>query len=285
MTSNPWMKFYPSDWRSDPRLRMCSLAARGLWMEMLALMHDANPYGHLLVGTCIPSPEQLALLVGAMPSEVRGLLAELEAAGVFSRNGKSVIYSRRMVEDEKKAKIARKNGKAGGNPNLCKTKDNSPPDNPTHKPHVNGEDKTQSPEARNQSLNRRDETRAPDLSRPVNSAEEIAHRVAELARLDAKKIRVDMVEAWLAAGCDPDRDIYPAVRYCVGRAPEPIGSFRYFDAEVRRHHDQRTALPPSNVSYLPNAAGGRRGDPPMSPAARDLLAAYHDPNFDYGVRR
>jgi hypothetical protein len=43
------MKFYPSDWRSDPMLRLCSLAARGLWMEMMCLMHEAEPYGSLLV--------------------------------------------------------------------------------------------------------------------------------------------------------------------------------------------------------------------------------------------
>jgi len=46
---NPWMKFYPADWRSDPMLRLCSLAARGLWAEMICLMHEAEPYGSLLV--------------------------------------------------------------------------------------------------------------------------------------------------------------------------------------------------------------------------------------------
>ena len=43
----PWMKFYPADWRADPALRMCSLAARGLWMEMLSIMHEADPRGSL----------------------------------------------------------------------------------------------------------------------------------------------------------------------------------------------------------------------------------------------
>jgi len=45
----PWLKFFPSDWRADPALRMCSLAARGLWIEMLCLMHEARPHGSLLV--------------------------------------------------------------------------------------------------------------------------------------------------------------------------------------------------------------------------------------------
>ena len=46
---NPWMKFYTADWRSDPALRMCSMAARGLWVEMICLMHEATPYGQLLI--------------------------------------------------------------------------------------------------------------------------------------------------------------------------------------------------------------------------------------------
>lgn len=100
---------------------------------------------------------------------------------------------------------------------------------------------------------------------------EIAGRVAELAALDAKKIRVGMVEAWLFAGCDPERDIFPAVQHCVKRAPEPIESFRYFDAEVRRFQAERTApLAPvaSNVTHLHRPAAGGR---PIEAGAKELL--------------
>jgi len=150
MSANPWMKFYPADWRSDPMLRMCSIGARGLWMEMLCLMHEADPYGHLVVNKKPPSDMQLGLLTGVDPSTVRTLISELEEAGVFSRNRSGVIYSRRMVEDDKKAQTARKNGKFGGNPNLCKTTGFPPSDNPPDKGGVNGRDNTQKPEARSQ---------------------------------------------------------------------------------------------------------------------------------------
>src|SRR5579875_3505995 len=109
MTAAPWMKFYPSDWRSDPRLRMCGLAARGLWMEMIALMHEATPYGHLLVSGKPPTDIQLAMLAGTSPDQIPALLGELEAAGVFSRTGKGVIYSRRMTRDDKRTRAARAN--------------------------------------------------------------------------------------------------------------------------------------------------------------------------------
>ncbi|HDA7904193.1 TPA: hypothetical protein O5V80_002738, partial [Staphylococcus aureus] len=62
--ASPWMKFYPSDWRADPMLRLCSMAARGLWVEMLCIMHEATPYGTLLVNGRRLDKKQLAALVG-----------------------------------------------------------------------------------------------------------------------------------------------------------------------------------------------------------------------------
>lgn len=144
--SDPWLKFYPTDWRSDPALRMCSMAARGLWIEMIALMHEAVPYGHLLVAGRSPTDAQLAVLVGAPSDQIPELLGELDAAGVFSRTREGVIYSRKMTRTAKKAAIARKNGKNGGNPSLSKDRDNPPSDNPPDK----GGDKPQKPEARSQ---------------------------------------------------------------------------------------------------------------------------------------
>lgn len=140
--STPWLKFYPSDWRADPALRMCSIGARGLWMEMLCVMHEASPRGHLLVnGRAITSP-QLASLVGMASDGVEALLSELEDAGVFSRKKNGVIFSRRMEKDENKARKNQENGKMGGNPSLCKPSEKQESLNP--------EVKAQKPEARNQ---------------------------------------------------------------------------------------------------------------------------------------
>lgn len=128
--SNPWFKFYPTDWRADPALRMCSLAARGLWIEMITLMHEAVPYGHLLVSNQPPTDAQLAMLVGTPSDQVTDALGELRTAGVFSSTRKGVIYSRRMVRDGQVRANAIKNGKAGGNPSLRTKTENLAPDNP-----------------------------------------------------------------------------------------------------------------------------------------------------------
>jgi hypothetical protein len=144
--ADPWLKFYPTDWRADPALKMCSLAARGLWIEMIALMHEASPYGHLVVSGHSPTDTQLAVLAGALPGQVSELLGELESAGVFSRTREGVIYSRKMTRTAKKAAIARKNGKNGGNPTLRKESENPASDNQNTTDRV----KPQKPEARSQ---------------------------------------------------------------------------------------------------------------------------------------
>jgi hypothetical protein len=99
----PWMKFYPADWRADPRLRICSLAARGLWMDMLCVMHEAEPRGSLLINGRAVDGNQLALLIGIPLAEAVRLLCELEGAGVFSREGNGTIFSRRMRRDTERS--------------------------------------------------------------------------------------------------------------------------------------------------------------------------------------
>jgi hypothetical protein len=145
--SRPWMMFYPSDWRADPKLRCCSIAARGLWIELIALMHESERYGFLLVNGKQPSERKLASLVGISIVDLSSLLTELDEEGVFSRDREGVIYSRRMKNDEKRAQNARKNGKRGGNPTLTKHSENPASDNLEVKPEDNGGDKPQSPES------------------------------------------------------------------------------------------------------------------------------------------
>ena len=104
----PWFKYYPGDWRADQALQSCSLTARGLWNEMLGFMHEATPYGYLMLNDQMMSNEQLSRLVRVDAAEVDLLVDELEKAGVFSRDRKRQIYSRRMIRDEKRAKIGKK---------------------------------------------------------------------------------------------------------------------------------------------------------------------------------
>ncbi|WP_120497334.1 helix-turn-helix domain-containing protein [Kiloniella sp. EL199] len=116
----PWFKFFPTDWRADVGLKLCSLAARGLWLEMICIMHEAG--GYLEINGSIVTTSALASLSGSTPQEITALLGELEEAGVFSRDRKGRLYSRRMLRDLKKSSLARSNGRKGGNPSLVSAK-------------------------------------------------------------------------------------------------------------------------------------------------------------------
>lgn len=115
-----WSKFFWQDWESDPAVRLCSMAAQGLWMRMLCIAAAHDPIGYVAVAGKGLDQTSIARLTGAEECEVASLLGELERNGVFSRDRHGRIYSRRMTRDARKASIARNNGRKGGNPSLSK---------------------------------------------------------------------------------------------------------------------------------------------------------------------
>jgi hypothetical protein len=112
MTKRPAFQWYPGDAQRDTALRACCLEARGLWREMLDLMHDGEPYGYLTAGGSPITPVNLARMVGVSARRCVALLAELEDHQVFSRTEGGVIYSRRMVKDEHIRTVRAAAGKA-----------------------------------------------------------------------------------------------------------------------------------------------------------------------------
>lgn len=228
----PWMKFYPQDWRADEKLRMCSLAARGLWIEMLAIMHRSERYGQLLIGGRVPTDAQLAVQVGASPSEVSAMLADLKEAGVFSVTAKGVIYSRRMTRDHKKAEKARENGRNGGNPKL-RSNDEKQREN---KASVKGEDKApdkgglkpQKPEARSQK---------PELPPDPPLNPDLA-AVMRAGRFVSPPPDAGLLRQWISDGADLSRDIVPVVERetesLIGRTGRGPFKLQVFDTAIRR---------------------------------------------------
>jgi hypothetical protein len=117
----PWIKFFPADWLSDEKLRLCSLGARGLWLEMLCLMHkNTRRRGYLEHASGAPvTVAQIARAVSIPTAEAEELVNELEGAGVFSRDDRGVIYSRRLVAEQSFREACSAAGKkGGGNPDF-----------------------------------------------------------------------------------------------------------------------------------------------------------------------
>jgi hypothetical protein len=110
-----WIKWHFSHWSADAGVRSVSLEARGLWIDMLALMAQAPRRGYLQQANGRQmTVEQLAILVGSSIAVVSRLLQELESAGVYSSDATGTIFSRRMVRDveQRGREAARKSSSA-----------------------------------------------------------------------------------------------------------------------------------------------------------------------------
>lgn len=97
-------------------------------------MHEAKPYGHLLVNGKRVTDVQLANLTGIPQDQLTELFGELDNAGVLSRNSEGTIYSRRMTRDAQRAADGERYGKRGGNPALTHNPTLNPHPNPTPAP-------------------------------------------------------------------------------------------------------------------------------------------------------
>ncbi len=138
----PAFQFYPADWRNDAGLKLCSLSARGLWIEMICIMHAAEPYGRLCAAGRPLDTRDLSKLVGESERDVKKWLDELVRNNVCSSE-EGAIISRRMVRDESLRErraaggeagsefghLGAEHGKKGGRPRK-ETGDKKPPLNP-----------------------------------------------------------------------------------------------------------------------------------------------------------
>ncbi len=109
----PAFQFYPKDWRDEQSLRLCSMAARGLWIDLMCLMHSSDRYGHLELAGKPMSVDQVSRLLGEQARDVKRWMAELIDNGVCSVTDDGVMFSRRMVRDEHIRERRAAGGEAG----------------------------------------------------------------------------------------------------------------------------------------------------------------------------
>jgi hypothetical protein len=64
----PSLQFYVGDWQSNTNLRRCTFAEKGIWIEVMCLMHDAEQYGVLRWPL-----KEIAQAVGCKLSELKSL--------------------------------------------------------------------------------------------------------------------------------------------------------------------------------------------------------------------
>lgn len=241
MSATVWSKFFWADWLSDANLRRCSLAARGLWIDMLCVAAQAEPFGFLAQGGRALDAGAIARVAGVGDAEARALIGELEEAGVLSRDRKGRMYSRRMVRDAKLSAAARKIGKRGGNPSLCrdrkkpqtlKGRDNGEVKAPVPPISQKPESKSHKPESMNDGAGREPLSRA---------AAALGVQVETLRRRTGWIILGDMIEGLAGEGCDVERDVWPTIARVAKRLSETPATPLYFKTAILDARDRRRA--------------------------------------------
>ncbi len=106
--------WYWNDWFGCAEVRLCGLAARGLWFDMLGIMSRAERKGFLSINGKPMNSKELAKFVGEFQGKVEELLEELEYYKVFSRDTDGTIYNRRMARESDLSRKRAEAGRLGG---------------------------------------------------------------------------------------------------------------------------------------------------------------------------
>lgn len=123
MNKLPALQFYPGDWRRDPGVQSLTFEERGIWIELLFLMHESEQRGKLVLNGRAASTDRLARMLHIDPEKLETVIETLLDLGVASRCPETgALMNRRMVRDEAILAKRRAAGRLGGNPNLVKQK-------------------------------------------------------------------------------------------------------------------------------------------------------------------
>jgi hypothetical protein len=123
MSRRPSFQFYTADWFSNPKLKRCTHAEKGMWADILCLLHDGEPYGVLrwpltdiarAIGATVPAVSGLV-----RKGVLKGSDTHCESLIYVPRSGRKngapvtlieeqdgpIWYSSRMVTDEHKSGV------------------------------------------------------------------------------------------------------------------------------------------------------------------------------------
>ncbi len=114
MGKYPYFQFYPGDWLKDGALRRCSPAARGLWIDMLCLMHNSETECSLESGGTPWTDDEIVGAVSGFAKVLLPALQELFDKGVAKRSESGAVYSKRLRDDAAVRAVRASAGSKGG---------------------------------------------------------------------------------------------------------------------------------------------------------------------------
>lgn len=115
MTKLPAFQFYPGDWRKDPAVQSLDYECRGVWIELLCLMHESSERGKIVIHNRAATDDEIARMLGLSPEIAKQILSKLEANGVAKRcPNTGALMNARMVRDQEIRDAKVEAGRAGG---------------------------------------------------------------------------------------------------------------------------------------------------------------------------
>lgn len=111
------------DWKADPRIRLLTLALRGLYAELAAWAMDSGKRGYLVANGAALGWVELARLAGASVEEVRDGIEGLRAAGLVELARDGTFFLPAIVRAAAKSEKMRINALAGVQANLFENQD------------------------------------------------------------------------------------------------------------------------------------------------------------------
>lgn len=204
----PAFQFYPGDWRKDPGVQSLSFEERGVWIELLCLMHESEEPGKLLAGGQPIPMDRLARLLGLSASYLEVIITSLITLNVAGRCEKTgALINRRMVRDREVSQVRSKSGVKGGNPNFVRGQPNPYYDN----------------QKDNQLCNQKDNQKITPSSSSSSSSSELntleLSRKAKFTRPTIEEVAAYCLER--GKGVDPETwmDHYESNGWKVGKNP------------------------------------------------------------------
>jgi len=261
MTTFPFSKFFWRDYESDTLLKLCSLAAQGMWMRLLCIAAQSSEYGYVIMAGRNPTALDIAKTTGATESEVAELIAELERNHIFSRDRRGVIYSRRMINESKSRETSSKGGKKGGPVSHSrKTGIHVTRGNAASTPASGSaslESRVQSPEAR------QDGPRESETDRVIRIGRIIGHDPT-MNTFDGPRW-VRQIQAFIGENIDVELDLIPAIHQALsqGVVPRDLDTLNWFGKRAREKRDARlfaanvAAPPPADTTAVTPEAWGQ----------------------------
>jgi hypothetical protein len=95
-----YIPLYVSDWRGNAKLARCSMAAHGVWINLLCIMADADECGVLVVDGEVWGDEEIVGVIGGNRKVVLNALNELRVRKVLrQRKSDGAYYSSRLMRE------------------------------------------------------------------------------------------------------------------------------------------------------------------------------------------